>query len=214
MIVEVIGGTVIVVSAALGIAIKKHKEVKQKNAEIEALRRSLNGYAETYSFEKADEELIKKCQAKIKELFHNGIEKEFNKYQTIEERKAFAQKVVSELAKCMNVKVDKIKIEDLGPCTRGVAVPDNGEVTIYLNEVILVADPEQLVKTMCHELKHCVQYQALTNNVWNYSPQRLAQYLYSWERYVSCDSIESYEAYVKQIIEIDANKFADRIFNV
>lgn len=210
MIVEVIGGSVIVVSAALGIAINKYKEVKQKNAQIDALRRSLNGYAETYSFEKADEELIKKCQAKIKELFHDGIEKEFNKYQTIEERKAFAQKIVFELAKCMNVKVDKIKIEDIGLNVLGITVHKDDEVTIYLNEVLLVADPEQLVKTMCHELKHCVQYEALTNNVWNYSPQRLAQYLYSWNDYVDSDE----EAYKNQIIELDAFKFADRIFNV
>ena len=93
------------------------------------------------------------------------------------------------------------------------AVPDRNPVTIYLNEVLLVADPEQLVKTMCHELKHCVQYQSLTNNIWGYSPQRIAQFLYSWREYVSCDSRESYEAYLKQIIEIDANKYVDRIFN-
>lgn len=208
-----IAGVAIVLTASLAYAVKKYRETQEKNREIEALRRSLNAYAETYAFENADEELIKRCQSKIKELFNGGIEKEFNKYKTVEEKKAFARKVALELAKCMNVQVDNIEFADLGPYTRGAAVPDRNPVTIYLNEVLLVADPEQLVKTMCHELKHCVQYQSLTNNIWGYSPQRIAQFLYSWREYVSCDSRECYEAYLKQIIEIDANKYVDRIFN-
>lgn len=208
-----IAGVAVVLTASLAYAVKKYRETLEKNKEIDALRRSLNAYAETYAFENADEELIKRCQSKIKELFNGGIEKVFNKYQTVEEKKAFAHKVALELAKCMNVQVDNIEIADLGSYTRGAAIPDRNSVTIYLNEVLLVADPEQLVKTVCHELKHCVQYQSLTNNVWGYSPQRVAQYLYSWERYVSCDSKECYEAYLMQIIEIDANKYVDRIFN-
>lgn len=208
-----IAGVAIVLTASLAYAVKKYRETQEKNIEIEALRRSLNAYAETYAFENADEELIKRCQSKIKELFNGGIEKEFNKYKTVEEKKAFARKVALELAKCMNVQVDNIEFADLGPYTRGAAALGHNPVTIYLNEVLLVADPEQLVKTMCHELKHCVQYQSLTNNIWGYSPQRIAQFLYSRREYVSCDSRECYEAYLKQIIEIDANKFVDRIFN-
>lgn len=212
-ITMIIAGVAIVLTASLAYAVKKYREIQEKNKEIDALRRSLNAYAETYAFENADEELVKRCQSKIKELFNGGIEKEFNKYQTVEEKKVFARKIALELAKSMNVQVDNIEIADLGPYTRGVAIPDRNPVTICLNEVLLVADPEQLIKTMCHELKHCVQYQSLTNNVWGYSPQRVAQYLYSWERYVSCDSRECYEAYLMQIIEIDANKYVDRIFN-
>lgn len=210
-----IAGVAIVLTASLAYAVNKYREIQEKNKEIEALRRSLNAYAETYAFENADEELIKRCQSKIKELFKGGIEKEFNKYKTVEEKKAFARKVALELANCMKVQVvDNIEIADLGPYTRGETIPDRNSVTICLNEVLLVADPEQLVKTMCHELKHCVQYQSLTNNVWGYSPQRIAQYLYSWKEYVSPDSPESCEAYLKQIIEIDANKYVDLIFNV
>lgn len=209
----IIAGIAVLLTATLAYAVKKYSEIQQKNMEIEALRRSLNAYVETYTFEKADEVLIKKCQSKINDLFKDGIEKEFAKYQTIDEKKAFAQKIAFELAHCMKVKVENIEIANLGPFTRGAAKPDGNPITIYLNEVLLVADPVQLVKTMCHELKHCVQYQALTDNVWEYSPQRVAQFLYSWNTYVSCDSEESYEAYVKQIIEKDANLYVDRIFN-
>mgnify|MGYP006383656453 CR=1 FL=1 len=75
-----IAGVAIVLTASLAYAVNKYREIREKNIEIEALRRSLNAYAETYAFENADEELIKRCQSKIKELFNGGIEKEFNKY--------------------------------------------------------------------------------------------------------------------------------------
>ena len=210
----IVAGVAIAVTAALGYAVKKYREIQQKNKEIEALRSSLNAYAETYAFEAADEELARACRKRINELFRNGINEEFSKYQTVEEKKEFARRIVKELADCMRVKVENVVIEDLGPYTRGLAVPDCNPPAIFLNEVLLVADPVGLVKAMCHELKHCVQYQSLTDNVWGYSPQRVAQFLYSWEKYVPCDSKESYEAYSKQIIEIDANKYIDRIFNV
>lgn len=210
----IIAGVAIVISASLALAVKKYQEIKRKNLEIESLRRSLNAYVETYSLENADEQLIRRCQNKINELFHGEIEKEFLKYKTVEEKKAFAQKVSMELVNCMGIKVDSIQFEYLGPNTRGVTVPENDVTTVYFNEVLLVDDPVQLVKTMCHEFKHCIQFQSFTNNVWCYSPQKVAQWLYSWDNYVPCESIESYEAYVKQIIEIDANKFVDSIFNV
>ncbi|MBR5237697.1 MAG: hypothetical protein IKV26_03190 [Paludibacteraceae bacterium] len=213
LVTMTIAGVAIVLTASLAYAVNKYREIQEKNIEIEALRCSLNAYAETYAFENADEKLVEGCQSKIKELFNGEIEKEFNKYKTVEEKKEFACTVVFALAECMKVNVNDIEFVDLGPNTRGVAIPDSDSITICLNEVLLVADPEQLVKTMCHELKHCVQYKSLTNNIWGYSPQRIAQYLYSWREYVSCDSRESYEAYSKQIIEIDANKYVDRIFN-
>lgn len=206
-----IAGVAIVISASLALVVRKYQEVKRKNLEIESLRSSLNAYVETYPFETADEQLIKGCQNKINELFHGEIENEFLKYKTIEEKKNYAQNVAMELANCMGIKVDNIRFEYLGPNTRGATVPDNGSVTVYLNEVLLVDDPVQLVKTMCHEFKHCVQFQSFTDNVWGYSPQKVAQWLYSWDNYVPCECLESYEAYMKQIIEIDANKFADAI---
>lgn len=208
----IIAGVAIALVASLALAVRKYQEVKRKNAEIESLRRSLNGYAETYTFEVSDSELVSRCRKCINNLFNGQIEKEFAKHSTFEQKKAFAHKVAMELAKCMGVTVDNIRIEDLGSCTRGATIPENGMITVCFNEALLVADPVQLVKTMCHEFKHCVQYQSFTNNKWEYSPGRVAQWLYSWDNYVSCESEENYEAYVNQIIEIDANKFADNVF--
>ena len=208
----IIAGIAIVLTASLAYAVNKYQEIQQKNAEIESLRRTLGQYEGTYFFERVDKEMINKCRAFFDKRFNGHLREEFSKYATVEEKKEFTKGVVMELAQCIGVKVDQIQIEDIGPDTRGYADIENGIVTVYLNEVLLIADPQQLVKTMCHELRHCVQFQSFTNNIWGYSSERVAQWLYSWENYVQCESAESYEAYVKQIIETDANKFADTVF--
>lgn len=209
----IIGGIAIVLTVTLAYAVNKYREIQQKNIEIESLRRTLGQYEGTYFFEGVDKEMIDRCRVFLDKRFDGHLREEFAKYTTIEEKKEFAKGIVMELAQCIGVEVDQIQIEDIGLDTRGCANIEKGIVTVYLNEVLLVADPEQLVKTMCHELRHCVQFQSFTNNIWRYSPERVAQWLYSWDNYVQCESAESYEAYVKQIIETDANKFADAIFS-
>lgn len=207
----IVGGVALVISAAVAIVVKKYKEIQRLNETLNAFRRSLEVYSETYSLETPDDVLVRKCQATIQELFHGDIEKEFAKRETLEEKKAFAQDVIRELANCMSVTLDEVVIKNLGEYTYGTTDSENGK-TIWLNEMLLIADPEKLIRTMCHELKHCVQIQSLTNNTWGYSDVRIAQYLYSLKYYVQGDTYESYEAYRKQIIEIDANKFADEVF--
>ena len=54
----IIAGVAIVLTASLAYAVNKYREIREKNIEIEALRRSLNAYAETYAFENADEEWL------------------------------------------------------------------------------------------------------------------------------------------------------------
>ncbi|MBQ3594426.1 MAG: hypothetical protein II981_03340 [Bacteroidales bacterium] len=218
MIVEVVSGTVIVVSAALGVAIAKHKEVKQKSAEIEALSRSLNGYAETYIFENADINMIHNCKNTIEELFGNdigNIEKEFAKRKTIEDKKRYAQEIVHKIAGSMNVRIDAIKIENLPVCLYGVAYTNDENDDMYgimLNEILVIDNPIQFVKTTCHELRHLVQYQAILNNIWGFSNQRIAQYMYGSkkENYVDEGSMDAYK---KQSIENDANKYADAVMD-
>ena len=211
LVTIIIGGAALVVSAGVAWVVDKYEEVKRKNQEIEALTRAIEQYAQTYSFEPSDEILIENCRSYLKKKFGNDIEGEFARYETIQEKKAFAKKFVYELSVCMGVNIDNIIIDDLGLFTYGYAFIENGEMNIYLNEALLISDPSQLVKTVCHELRHCVQLTSLTNNIWGFSPQRVAQWLYSWQNYVDCNSLEAFEAYRKQIIEIDANSFADAV---
>lgn len=221
-----IAGVAIVVSASVAWGINKYQAIKRKNEEIliaaislhvekEALQKSLSTYAETYSLEEPDSELIERFKNKIKDIFRGNIENEFLKRETVEEKRLFAQQVIYELINSIGVKVDNIEFvhEELKGAF-GETGSSNGIVTVRLDEVLLVDDPIQLIKTACHELKHCVQIQTITNNVWGYSPQRVAEYLYSWQNYVSPTSLECIEAYEKQIIEIDANKFVDAVFDL
>lgn len=218
MIVEVVSGTFIVVTAALGVAIAKHKEVKQKNAEIKALTRSLNGYAETYIFENADIDMIHNCKNTIGELFGNdiaNIEKEFAKRKTIEDKKKYAQEIVQKIADSMNVRIDAIKIETLPVYLYGAAGPDYENDDMYevvLNEILIIDNPIEFVKTTCHELRHLVQYQAILNNTWGFSNQRIAQYMYGWKKgnYVEDGSMYAYQ---KQGVENDADKYADAVMD-
>lgn len=225
LVTVIIAGATMVIAASLAYGIKKYQEVKQKNEEIlsatislcienKALQESLNAYAETYSLENPDRELAIRLKNKIYELFGDGVKREFEKRKTLQEKQIFAQYVIRELINSIGVKVDFIEFdyENMDGAFGETKIDANNNVIVTLNEVLLVDDPVQLLKTACHELKHCVQIQSLTNNVWGYSSKRIAEYLYSWEHYVSPSSIECAEAYEKQIIEIDANKFVDIIF--
>lgn len=208
----VVLGITIVATSVIA-AINKYQEVKKKNNLIEKYIDTLKTHAETYSFEQADIKIINSCKVYLKNKFCNGYEQEFMKYTTIEDRKVFTQSIAYELASIMGVKVDEIIVEDIGDYTRGATVTEDGVIKIYLNEALMIADPELLVKTICHELKHCVQFQSFTNNIWGYSDAKIASWLYSWEHYHSSDSPESYLPYYYQIIEIDANKTTDLIFS-
>lgn len=213
LVTIIIGGVVLLVSAGVAWVIDKYNEVKRKNSEIEALRRAVTQYSQTYSFEPCDERIIQKCRAYLSNKFHGTIEDVFSKHQSMEDKERFASEIAHELAECMGVRLDEIKFEELGLFTRGYASSENDKFTIVLNEAFLVADPRQIVKTICHELRHCLQFQSCKNNKWGFSPQRIAQWLYSWQHYVDCDSVEKYEAYQNQIIEIDALNFAEAVFN-
>ena len=117
------------------------------------------------------------------------------------------------LAKEMGVDVNDIKFEDLGPYMRGYAQTRQDSIGIVINRAVLLSDPEQTVKTICHELRHCLQFCSLLDNKHGYSDARLAQWLYSWEHYQSCETDADYCGYVAQVIELDANLFANSVFN-
>mgnify|MGYP003482312289 FL=1 len=176
LITIIVGGAALLVTAAVAAVVKKYKEVQRLNEALNAFRRSLEVYSETYSLETPDKELISKCQTTIQELFHGDIENEFAKRETLDEKKAFAQEVIRELANSMNVTLDEVVIENLGEYTYGTTDSEHGKA-IWLNEMLLIADPEKLIRTMCHELKHCVQIQSLTNTMFRVTPMKVMRHI-------------------------------------
>lgn len=203
-----ISGLVITVSVTVAALIKKYEELQSKNVETETLRQALEQYASTYDFENCDIEIIAKSRSILARHFNGRYKETLESFKTMEEKKNFVCEVAIELSKVMKVDIGKVEFQELDLNTFGYANRVEGQSYVVLNEYLLIADPYLLIQTLCHELRHCIQYQAISNNVWGYSPQRVAQWLQSLSNYVPCVFSEAYDAYALQIIEIDAQKYA------
>lgn len=197
------------IGAAVVAAIEIYQYIQKKNKEIEAAVAALETYSQTYSFEPCDEVLIQKVSNYLNLKFKNDYEAVFSQYQTLEEKKAFFQTIAKEIATEMQIELDSCSITSIDDYTRGLTNSDGKSIVI--NEILLIADPKQAIETLCHELRHCMQFQAINDNKWGFSPERLASWLYSFQRYN--ESQEVYLAYFNTIVEVDANKFAGKVIN-
>ena len=209
----IIGGAVLLVSAVTAAAMKYYAAVKEKNRQISSLQTALASFTQTYQFENVDNQIISNCKDYLQKIFGGDIAGRYAKLSTVEKKEQFTKDVVNGLAKEMGVDVNDIKFEDLGPYMHGYAQTRQDSIGIVINRAVLLSDPEQTVKTICHELRHCLQFCSLLDNKHGYSDARLAQWLYSWEHYQSCETDADYCGYVAQVIELDANLFANSVFN-
>lgn len=209
----IIGGAVLLVSAVTAAAMKYYAAVKEKNRQISSLQTALASFTQTYQFENVDNQIISNCKDYLQKIFGGDIAGRYAKLSTVEKKEQFTKDVVNGLAKEMGVDVNDIKFEDLGPYMRGYAQTRQDSIGIVINRAVFLSDPEQTVKTICHELRHCLQFCSLLDNKHGYSDARLAQWLYSWEHYQSCETDADYCGYVAQVIELDANLFANSVFN-
>lgn len=205
------GGLIILVTAAVSAAIAHYSnKVARVNAALDKFKTALAQYATAYQFEECDKPVIEAVRQYVKSLRSKGSLSEIMSKMEVNDRKAYMQKVVREIARAMNVEVHGINIVDLGPNTFGQSYVDNGKFMVDLNEALLIADPDRLLQTVCHELRHLLQMQALSDDKWGFSNNRKAQWMIAFQNYVQAEGdIEmQYPAYIMQSIEIDANKFA------
>ena len=211
LVTVAIAGATLVVSS---IAIEQYQKLKRKKEEVDSLRETLNQYSSTYSFEDCDFRMIDDCRQKLTELFPQGIERDLAQYDTLEGKKQRILEIAREISTCLGVDDIEIIFEDIpveaGGYTAGYTTNDGRK--IVLNEGLLIADPKQIMKTLCHELRHAIQHKSFTDNKWGFSPQKIAAWLFSWNHYVSFGIVETYDAYRLQIIERDAEFFTDEIF--
>lgn len=203
--VEIIVGGIVIVVAAIYLKIQK------KNAAIRDFQALVEKYIKNYQFEECDKPMIERCRLYISSRFSGRIEDHFARYETEAEKEQLLYSVAQELISRMNVKVDKVEILDLDPHTHGQAGKSpTGEVVVQLNKNLLHTDPKQLIKTLCHELRHCVQFQSITDNVWGYSDQRVALWMANKEDYFN-PMERTFETYELQPLELDANAFAEAV---
>lgn len=205
------GGLVIFVLAATAIAIDHYKtKIKSTNAAMDKLRVALGQYAEAYQFEECDTPVINAVKDYISSLRSGGSLADVMGSMDLDERKVFMQKIVREIANIMDIDLSNINIEYLQATVFGQSYMDGENYNIDLNEAILIADPDRLLQTACHELRHLQQMQALKKDKWGFSINRKAQWMMAFNYYVNAEdnSEIQYIAYVLQSIEVDANKFA------
>lgn len=210
----IIGGLLFVVAVGTASIIKAYRELGNKQGEIDAIKKGLEAYVKEYQFEPVDIKMIGDCKECLLKMFGGDIAGKYAQLATVEEREKFTREVVRKLAKAMNVNVEDITITDLSAYTYGYVTTDDGKTGITLNRAVMIADPEQIVKTICHELRHCVQFNAMCDNRYGHSAARVALWLYSWEHYQVCESSEQYFGYRCQAVEVDANNFADSVFEL
>lgn len=204
--VEIIVGGIVVVAAAIYLKIQK------KNKEIEDYKKVIKQYINNYQFEECDKPMIESCRLYISSRFSGRIEEHFARCNNESEKEQLLYSVAQELITRMGVKVDGVKFVDLGSHTYGKAEVDKatGKVVVSLNKEFISANPKQMIKTLCHELRHCVQYKSITDNVWEYSDQRVALWMANYEDYLNPDEC-TFLAYQLQPVELDANAFAEAI---
>ena len=202
-----VGGVVLLVSAGIAVIVDQYKSLRAKNIELEELKNSLGQYSETYMFEECDLYMIDKCREFLRKEFPTGIEEKFASIETLEEKQKYASNVSKELAKIIKVDFKGIAFEEMQFYENGKTT---GEKEIVLNVALVLADPEQLITTMIHELRHCLQIQSISgNDVWGFSDAKKAQWLFSFEKYQS--GTICYAAYREQPVERDAVLFAESI---
>lgn len=209
-----IAGMVFLVTAAVSVAVTHYRtKVAAKNADIDKLRTSLEQYASTYQFEPCDAPVIAAVRKYISGLRAKGNLSGIMQDMDLNDRKAYTARVVRDIAKAMDIGIDDINICDLGLFVHGAAYNEDGRFKIDINEALLIADPDALLNTICHELRHVQQLQSLMHDKWGFSNQRKAQWMASFDNYVNVDERNEaqYAAYERQPIEVDANMFAEAV---
>lgn len=203
--VEIIVGGIVIIVAAI------YLKIQEKNKKIRDFQALVEKYIKNYQFEECDKPMIERCRLYISSRFSGRIEEHFARCNNESEKELLLHSVAQELISRMGVKVDKVEILDLGPYIYGQAGSSpTGEVVVQLNKTLIDTDPKQLIKTLCHELRHCVQFQSITDNVWGYSDQRVALWMANKEDYLNPID-RTFETYELQPLELDANAFAEAV---
>lgn len=205
----IICGIVIVIAIVIADRIRQYiANVQKEQQKInEAIDKLSNEYIGSYSFSPADEQLIVDTVNCLNTICPHGLQERLNQYNTHEERKVYTEKVIQQLANAMGVKLEGVIVSDEMPDHVLGLFHEQGYLSI--NAVIMEADPERILMTIVHELRHGVQYQSCLKDQdhWGFSNETKATWYYNWNNYID----EPFELYKKQPLEYDANMFANAV---
>ena len=169
---------------------------------------------DAYVDEPCDARMQQACADVLKREFPQGIAERFATMKSLEERQAFMADLTRGVANAMGVDVNEVTFSEGREGEFGLyryKDQETGNISkqVWMNAVYLASEPEQVVRTMFHELRHGVQCQALFEaDKWGFSARRKAEWLSNETSYVNCT-----EAYKLQEQELDADVFAERVLN-
>lgn len=211
MITElIIGGVAIAIALVIAARIIHYKEVVEEQQErINIIVQKMSEeFANSYHFVECDRKMINDTVKMLLSECPEGIQERLLSFGSHEMRKEYVEDLVRHIADVMGVELEGVEItDDMPDCTLGLY--QQGYITI--NEVHIEADPERLLHTIIHELRHGVQFQACQEgkDQWGFSTETKAYWYKNFVLYVD----EPYELYVNQPLERDANTIAEEIIN-
>ena len=128
---------------------------------------------------------------------------------TSEQRMEFLQRIVVEAAHVMKVNIKEIRFEDIAGygCYRA----DSDAIVISKAYIEMEGQVVEVVKTVFHELKHAVQFHAITTggNIRGYPREMLIEWANNFQYYIN--PTWDPEGYFYQPLEIDAFGFENTL---
>lgn len=211
MITEIIiGGVAIAIAVAIAARIIHYQDVvaeQQEKINIVVGEMSKE-FKNNYHFVDCDNKMINDTVQMLLTECPNGIKNRLAEFESHELRKEYVEELVRHIAQEMGVELEGVLItDDMPDCTLGLYQ----QGYIVINEVHMEADPERLLHTILHELRHGVQFQACQKgkDKWGF-PVEIKAF---WYKNIILYVDEPFELYVNQPIEHDANTVATEIIN-
>lgn len=182
------------------------------------LKTGLSVSANKYISNSVDENLRKDCQKFIDADFPLGLVKRLESLSE-DDRNEFMKSIVIKASGIMDVYIAEVKFfyPSSESETALYCVYDRGTDTVYINSYYIseLDQPqrtEYLLKSIFRELKYARQAAAIFDNKnYGYSNEILLDWALNFKYYT--DSIDNFEAYRKQAIEVDATNWANSLDN-
>ena len=177
---------------------------------VDKIRKRSTDWLKEIPLTENDQELIKKNQELLKEIFGDECIEQKLKSLSKEDRVKLMVQLIEGAVDNYDVKIDKVKFlhtSEIGEGVCGFYDPEANAISINLDYVICDDDVilHHIVGTIFHELRHAQQYRSVIDpdyNVCSEEQRKVWALNFAPGHYISCDV--DFELYRAQAIEIDA----------
>lgn len=168
--------------------------------------------AERYHPEECDEKMKVECQALLEDFFKEPSDlpmylriEHHMKGMSSEQKKVLIEQITQKTSSIMGVNIASVNFEN----SQSMGAYHLGKNSLMVSEAYLEFDEcnVEIIKTIFHELKHAVQFKAITpgGNIWGYSEETLIAWANNFQDYINY--MWDPEGYILQAIETDSFGF-------